>query len=64
MSTQFGGTHFTVSLGWCLSNDCLLLVNIDLLLFLLEVDRMVELLERPLSRNLHLRMLADAGPQA
>ena len=27
MSTQLGGTHVTVSLGWCLSNDFLLLVK-------------------------------------
>jgi len=35
------------------------------LVFLLEVDRMVELLERPLFRHFHLRMLeADEDPQA
>lgn len=27
ISTQLGGTHVTVSLGWCLSNDFLLLVK-------------------------------------
>lgn len=35
------------------------------LVFLLEVDQMVELLERPLSRHLHLRMLeADENPHS
>ena len=52
MSTQLGGTHVTVSLGWCLSNDFLLLVkHRPAPLSARGVDRMVELLERPLSQN-------------